>query len=68
MFSFTVKEQTNACSTSIFTFSPELTGTGEHTATLDAAQEKFDQNINHTIYVVANHTATIPAAGLSLPN
>ena len=50
-----------------FTFSPELTGTGEHTATLDAAQEKFDQNINHTIYVVANHTATIPAAGLSLP-
>ena len=50
-----------------FAFSPELTGTGEHTATLDAAQEKFDQNINHTIYVVANHTATIPAAGLSLP-
>lgn len=51
-----------------FAFSPELTGTGKHTATLDAAQEKFDQNINHTIYVVANHTATIPAAGLSLPD
>lgn len=50
-----------------FAFSPELTGTREHTDTLDVAQEKFDQNINHTIYVVANHTASIPAAGLSLP-
>ena len=25
-----------------FAFSPELTGTGEHTATLDAAQEKIN--------------------------
>lgn len=50
-----------------FTFSPELTGTEEHVAMLTAQQEKFDLNTNHTIYVVANSTETIPTAGLSLP-
>lgn len=50
-----------------FTFSPELTGTEEHVAMLTAQQEKFDLNTNHTIYVVANSTETIPTTGLSLP-
>ena len=34
---------------------------------LTAQQEKFVLNANHTIYVVANSTETIPTTGLSLP-
>lgn len=50
-----------------FTFSPQLTGTGEHTEVLkDVAQEKFALNVKHSVYVIANHTATIPEAGLTL--
>lgn len=47
-----------------FTLSPELTGTGEHLETLNVAQERFKLNVNHTIYVIANGTETIPAEGL----
>lgn len=30
------------------------------------AQEKFALNVKHSVYVIANHTATIPEAGLTL--
>lgn len=59
------KERTSACSTST-SLSPELTDTGEHQETLNVEQEKFGLNTNHTIYVVANSTETIPSTGLSL--
>lgn len=49
-----------------FALSPELTGTGEHTETLNVAQERFSLNIKHTIYVVANNSTVIPSGGLSL--
>lgn len=49
-----------------FTFSPELTGTEEHTDTLNVEQERFELNVNHSIYVVANSTESIPGTGLSL--
>lgn len=49
-----------------FSLAPELTGTGEHRETLNVEQEKFALNTNHTIFVVANSTETIPSTGLSL--
>lgn len=49
-----------------FALSPELTGTGEHLEKLNVAQERFDLNMNHAIYVVANSTVTIPSDGLAL--
>lgn len=49
-----------------FALSPQLTGTGEHLEILDVAQERFALNVKHTVYVIANHTATIPEAGLTL--
>lgn len=46
--------------------SPEFTGTGTYSQLLNATQEVFSFNANHSIYVVANYTGTIPATGLSL--
>lgn len=49
-----------------FALSPQLTGTGEHQEVLNVVQERFGLNVKHTVYVVANHTQSIPDAGLSL--
>ncbi|WP_110312437.1 fimbrial tip adhesin FimD [Dysgonomonas alginatilytica] len=46
--------------------SPALTGVGSYSKILDITQESFALNVNHSIYIVANYTGTIPSGGISL--
>jgi len=64
---FIYKENTDDC---LFyqrlTLNPGNTGTGIYSKDLNVTQARFDENVNHHIYVVANYAGTIAEEGLSL--